>query len=105
VKESRKDLLLYNKLINKNLIFYSVDFKQLTFCIMGQLVKDICEVFPFKNKQYISLYPKFYELFIFRLKDRTLVCCKIQRENITRGERLIKLNYSWFFTKVVLAIH
>jgi len=53
VKESWKDLLLYSKLIFNNLIFYSVDFEQLTFCIMGQLAKDTCEAWPLSR---INMY-------------------------------------------------
>jgi len=35
---------------------------------------------------------------------RTLVCCKIQgRFFLNSGERPIKIGYSWFFMKVVLA--
>jgi len=72
---------------------------------MGQLAKNICEMFYLLYLIYIFLSPKFNELFMYRFKDRTLVCCKIQGKYVNRGERLIKLSYSWFFAKVVLAIH
>ena len=38
-------------------------------------------------------------------KDCTLVCRNIQRKNANSGEMLIELSYSWFFTKIVIAMY
>jgi len=53
---------------------------------MGQLVKMICGFFILYFIKYTFLYPKFDELFAFRLKDYTLVCSNIQRKNANGGE-------------------
>jgi len=44
MKESSKDLLFHNNLSFSNLILYSVVHYQLTFCILGQLAKNWCEI-------------------------------------------------------------
>lgn len=58
MKESRKDLLLYIIQILK-LIFDSVALQeQFTFCIMGQLVKKICEVLSFNFELIYFFIPE-----------------------------------------------
>jgi len=39
---------------------------------------------------------------IIELLGQTHKCCKILRKAVARGERLIKLSYSWFSTKPIL---
>jgi hypothetical protein len=37
----------------------------------------------------------------YKSKDWTHKCCKILGWSVIRGERLIKLSYSWFSTKPI----
>jgi len=39
---------------------------------------------------------------MYKLVDWTYSCCKMLRKYVIRGERLIKLDDSWFFAKSIL---
>lgn len=76
---------------------------------MGQQLVNISELKSVLNKNVFKLIladPKLSDLALFRLmfvriEDRTRVCYKMLGRSGVRGERLIKLSYSWFSAKFI----